>query len=223
MSLPILYSFRRCPYAMRARLAIYYSQTVVELREVVLKNKPTQMIQASSKATVPVLVLATDADQESEIIDESIEIVYWALAQHDPEQWLLSSESGQTAKILIAENDDLFKASLDKYKYFDRFPEFDQAHYRAQGEMFLAKLEQRLSQHHYLFADQPCVADIAIMPFVRQFAYVDIDWFKTAGYPKLLAWLNVWLESEMFKNIMHKYPAWHEHAELTLFADNDLN
>ncbi len=205
MTLPILYSFRRCPYAMRARMAIAYTNTQVELREILLKNKPDAMLAVSPKGTVPVLVI-----NEKNIIDESIEIMFWALKQNDPDNWYSLQQESIQSKInqLINENDREFKTHLDKYKYAVRFPEQSMLEYREKGEIFLAKLNFLLSQHAYLVGDQICLADIAIFPFIRQFAYVEIDWFKKCEYEYLKLWLFKMLESNLFTRVMLKYQPW---------------
>lgn len=209
--LPALYSFRRCPYAMRARMAIRYSGIPVELREVVLKDKPSALLSASPKATVPVLVLDNNC-----VIDESLDIMYWALQKSDHDDWMNSSyyETGQQ---LIQYNDHVFKQQLDSYKYFERFPEYTQLEYRQQGEAFLTQLEQLLQNHAFLLRDQLSLADIAIFPFIRQFAYVDIDWFSQSPYPRLRNWLNYLLQSELFTSVMHKYPPWKEGSPAVVF------
>ncbi|MEC9313982.1 MAG: glutathione S-transferase, partial [Pseudomonadota bacterium] len=167
-----LYSFRRCPYAMRARLAIAQSGIQCELREVVLKDKPQQLIELSPKATVPVLLTADD-----KVIDESIDIAFWALAQHDPDNWYqsLTSEQHEQMLALIENNDGEFKYFLDRYKYADRYPEQDERFYREQGEKTLTRLEQLLTEHDCLLRDSWTLADIALLPFIRQFAFVDKD------------------------------------------------
>lgn len=200
---PVLYSFRRCPYAMRARLAIAYAKTQVELREIVLKAKPEHMLTISPKGTVPVLQLG-----EQQVIEESLAIMFWALRQQDSDQWLGFDNNQMRA--LINENDGSFKQSLDKYKYHDRFPERSQEDYRQQGEVFIAKLEQRLSQHGYLMGAKLSLADMAILPFVRQFAHVDLAWFEQSPYPYVKQWLAEFKDSELFKSIMVKYPTWLE-------------
>lgn len=197
---PILYTFRRCPYAMRARLALTYAGMQLEYREIMLKNKPQAMLDISPKGTVPVLALAN-----GEIIDESLDIMLWALQQSDPKNWLQHKEE---AFILIEENDNTFKPWLDKYKYADRFPEQTQTFYRTQGELFLHKLENKLSQFTFLFDNQPTLADFTIFPFVRQFAFVDKAWFNQSTYPKLQKWLNTHLENPLFEKIMVKHPVW---------------
>ncbi|ROS01838.1 glutathione S-transferase [Sinobacterium caligoides] len=216
--LPILYSFRRCPYAMRARLAIIYSfsylQRPLELREVVLKHKPPALLAASPKATVPVLV---DANQA--VVAESIDIMHWALRQADPDNWLRSDNDEQQRDIqrLINHNDHEFKYWLDRYKYADRHPEHEASYYRQQAELFIASLEQRLQQSRFLIDDQASLADTAIMPFIRQFAHVDRCWFDRQPYPQLQHWLSNWLDSPLFTAIMKKYPAWQEGDAITPF------
>ncbi len=207
----VLYSFRRCPYAMRARLAIAYSQIAVELREVVLRDKPAEMLAISPKGTVPVL-----QTPQGEVIDQSLDIMHWALGQYDPEQWLCPRLNHQI-DALINHNDHDFKGCLDRYKYPDRHPEHAQAFYRQQGEQFLQQLEQLLTVHRYLLADRPCLADMAIMPFIRQFAAVDQAWFDQAGYPKLQAWLAHLLALPLFAQVMNKYAPWQSGQRGVLF------
>ena len=207
MSLPTLYSFRRCPYAMRARLALYYAGLQVELREILLKDKPESMLQASPKGTVPVLVLA-----DGTVIEESLDVVYWALGQQDPKGLL-----APTQRELIAENDNEFKGWLDRYKYHVGYPEQPPEYYRQQAEVFLGKLEFILSQHDYLAGEKVSVLDICIWPFVRQFAFVDAKWFWQADYPALQKWLQGYLDSEAFTAIMPKFKPWVETQESVIF------
>ncbi len=212
-SLPILYSFRRCPYAMRARLSIYHSGLSVELREIVLRDKPASMLNYSPKGEVPVLVLP-----DGTVLEESLDIIHWALANNDPHQWLPTDANLlQQATSLIEENDTNFKHNLDHYKYPERYPDEQDPDYRAEGEIFLQKLEQALSQHRYLLRDQISIADIAIMPFIRQFAHTDKDWFDQAPYPRLQKWLQGFLESELFLDVMKKYPVWQPNDVPTRF------
>jgi glutathione S-transferase len=213
-NLATLYSFRRCPYAMRARLAIAQSGIQCELREVVLKDKPQQLIELSPKATVPVLLTADD-----KVIDESIDIAFWALAQHDPDNWYqsLTSEQHEQMLALIENNDGEFKYFLDRYKYADRYPEQDERFYREQGEKTLTRLEQLLTEHDCLLRDSWTLADIALLPFIRQFAFVDKDWFDSAPYPRVRAWLEAFLESDLFRTVMKKYPQWQEGDEPVVF------
>jgi len=213
MSHPILYSFRRCPYAMRARLAIKSSHAIVELREIVLKNKPESMLAYSPKGTVPVLVLA-----QKKVIEESLDIMLWALELNDPERCLPGSQAQRNEMLaLIQKNDFEFKASLDRYKYADRFPEHPEAFYRQQGEIFLRELELRLTENNFLFGEHFSFADMAIFPFIRQFAHVNLAWFEQANYPKLQNWLNILKASALFLSIMKKYPAWQETDEAFYF------
>lgn len=191
-----LYSFRRCPYAMRARMALRYSGVPVEIVEVSLKAKPAQMLAISPKGTVPVL------DADGQVIDESLEIMRWALAQNDPDDWLLGGDS-RIAELIEA-NDQVFKVHLNRYKYAERYPEQPMEVYRAEGALFLQQLDELLEGRDYLLANHPSLADIALLPFVRQFAHVDRDWFAQTPYVRLQAWLQRFLESELFTGIMKK-------------------
>lgn len=212
--LPILYSFRRCPYAMRARLALCYAQQAVELREIVLRAKPAEMLAISPKGTVPVLQLP-----DGQVIEQSLEVMQWALQQHDPLDWWPTDPNLQAdIQALITENDGAFKASLDRYKYPNRYPEQDALGYRSQGERFLAQLEARLTQQRYLCGDQVSLADVAIFPFVRQFAQVDRVWFDQADYPRVQAWLAEWLDSALFAQVMQKFPVWQSGTLGTVFG-----
>ncbi|QUM89884.1 glutathione S-transferase [Moritella sp. 36] len=211
----VFYSFRRCPYAMRARLAIRYSQVEVELREVVLKDKPTSLLAYSPKGTVPVLVT-----NDKQIIDESRDIMQWALSQNDSNNWLRKNQPQLQKQItlLIDENDNEFKAILDKYKYADRHPEYTEAVYREQGCHFLNQLELLLALHSNLIDEEISLADIAIFPFIRQFASVDKDWFSQSPFPKLRTWLTQHTSSPLFTDIMYKYPQWSAGDKAVYFA-----
>lgn len=200
MSRATLYSFRRCPYAMRARMALRYSAVELNIVEVSLKAKPPEMLALSSKGTVPVLQV------DGKVIDESLEIMRWALAQHDPDNWrLLDDLEGQAlTAALIVENDQVFKLHLNRYKYPERHPEYPLEHYRAKGEVFLRRLEALLETRAFLAAAHQSLADVAVMPFVRQFAHVDREWFAAAPYPRLQRWLQGLLDSELFVAIMAK-------------------
>jgi glutathione S-transferase len=191
-----LYSFRRCPYAMRARMALRYSGVPVDIIEVSLKAKPAEMLAISPKGTVPVL------DAGGRVIDESLEIMRWALAQHDPQGWLLDGDS-RIAELIEA-NDQGFKVHLNRYKYAERYPEQPMEVYRAEGALFLQRLDELLTDRDYLLTDHPSLADIALLPFVRQFAHVDREWFAQTPYVRLQAWLQRFLESELFTSIMKK-------------------
>ena len=190
----VLYSFRRCPYAMRARMALRYSGVPLSIVEVSLKAKPAEMLVASPKGTVPVLVCA-----DGSVIEQSLDIMHWALARHDPDNWL---QPGCAA--LIEENDTRFKVLLDRYKYAIRYPEHPMEYYRAQGAEFLQRLEDVLARSAYLAGPALSLADVALAPFVRQFAHVDRDWFEQAPYPHLNAWLERFLASELFSSVMRK-------------------
>jgi len=201
---PILYSYRRCPYAMRARMALSYAGIQVEIREIALREKPAHMLAVSPKGTVPVLVLASN-----EVLEQSLDIMDWALQQSDVDEWIIQDQAGQKLTAdLIATNDGAFKQSLDKYKYAIRFPENPPEIYRAQGEEFLQRLEILLQQNTYLCRNTISKADVAIFPFVRQFSMVDENWFESADYPSLKAWLNGLLNSQLFLGVMQKYPVW---------------
>jgi glutathione S-transferase len=211
--LPILYSFRRCPYAMRARMAIKAAGLGVELREVILRDKPQQMLDISAKATVPVLHLLAGA-----IIDESLDVMLWALSEHDPFAWL-APETGthDEALQLIKACDGTFKHHLDRYKYAGRYEGAEATDHRAAACEFLAELEKRLGLAPYLFGAQASLADYAIMPFIRQFANVDKYWFEQTPYPRLQAWLKGLLSADIFTSVMNKYPQWQAGQAPVLF------
>jgi glutathione S-transferase len=202
-NLPVLYSFRRCPYAMRARLALLASGTRCELREVVLKNKPADMLAASPKGTVPVLVLA-----DGTVIDQSLDIMLWALGRSDPLHWLARA-TGTLGDMLalVADCDHGFKPQLDRYKYPQRF-EDAAADARERGAQFLLRLDALLAPAGQLFGAAPALADAAVMPFVRQFAMVDAVWFGMQPWPHLHAWLAGWTASALFERAMHRPAPW---------------
>ena len=195
-----LYSFRRCPYAMRARMALRYSTVAVDIVEVSLKAKPAEMLALSSKGTVPVL------NVDGLVIDESLEIMQWALAQHDPQDWLLKDDPQglRAMAALIEENDQVFKVHLNRYKYAERYPQQPMAFYRAEGEVFLRRLDELLDGRYYLLVNHPTLADVALMPFIRQFAHVDREWFAQTPYRRLQDWLQRFLASELFTSVMAK-------------------
>lgn len=202
--LPILYSFRRCPYAMRARMAIAASGQTCALREVVLRNKPPEMIAVSPKGTVPVLVLP-----DERIIAESLEIMQWALGNNDPQGWLAPLNNDRDGiDALIAENDGPFKDALDRYKYPTRYENTDSLEHRGQGLAFLEKLNARLLKTAYLCGNEFTLADAAIAPFIRQFANNDSEWFNALNLSGVQNWLHSILESDRFLGVMEKYPAW---------------
>lgn len=201
-NLPVLYSFRRCPYAMRARLAIKSSQFEVELREIVLRNKPEHMVEISPKATVPVLQL-----QDGTVLEESRDIIEFVLSQNDPAE-LLAVPDLEAAIALMNENDGPFKANLDRYKYPGRYDLENGIANREAALPFLEKLNSMLEHSSNLFGENVSVADIGIFPFIRQFANVDREWFDALKLPHLQSWLARHLESDLFASIMPKYTPW---------------
>ncbi|SHF48617.1 Glutathione S-transferase [Litoreibacter ascidiaceicola] len=195
---PILYSFRRCPYAMRARLAIHAAGLTMQHREIVLRDKAPEFLEASPKGTVPV-VIASDG-----VIEESLDIMLWALDHNDPEEWLQNRENSLA---LIAQNDGPFKTALDRYKYANRHDN-DPETWRTLGASTLEKYDSILAQKPYFLGKQPCLADMAIFPFIRQFANTDRAWFDAQSWPHLHRWLDTHLTSDRFAAIMVKYPKW---------------
>ncbi len=207
----ILYSFRRCPFAMRGRMALKVSGVDLEHREILLRDKPDSMVKASPKATVPVVIL-----KDGTVIEESLDVISWALARNDPLGWLDCDRD--KADALISENDGPFKHHLDRYKYASRYKEdakrgdIDLEH-RKQAEKFIAKLETNLLANktqgpNFLIGTRQSIADIAIFPFIRQFANADKDWWNKAPYPHVQDWLNYHIASDLFISIMGKHPIW---------------
>ncbi len=213
MTEPILYSFRRCPYAMRARLALLASGTRVQLREVVLKDKPAALLAASPKGTVPVMVSA-----EGEVIDQSLNIMLKVLRDHDPLAWLPATDDALERSLnLIARCDGEFKQHLDRYKYPHRFNLPDGLGSRAQGAIFLIAANEVLSVQDFLHGTHWGLADAAIAPFVRQFAHTDADWFSSQPWVALPHWLQAFEMSDTFARCMLKVPAWKEGDEVIWF------
>ncbi len=213
--MPVLYSFRRCPYAMRARLALKYSGVQVELREVDLKAIPDALrALVPDNPTVPVLQL-----QDGTVIDESWDVLLWAVREHDPDGWLGKDERNLVpAEQWIEMNDFSFKTDLDHYKYHERYPEQTQLEYRVEAEEFIQDLENQLQETRFLLGDKLSIADIGVLPFIRQFAFVDKDWFDQAPYPKVQAWLAAFLESGLFNSVMEKYAVWNPGDEPVIFG-----
>ena len=216
-ALPILYSFRRCPYAMRARMALMVAGITVELREVKLANKPPELLAISPKATVPVLQV-----DSSTLLEESLDIMHWALAQNDPEGWLAGND-----KDLIARNDGAFKHHLDRYKYPTRYPEEaagDEATFRYDHRghrlKILGELNDRLQSQPFLNGNARSLVDIAIFPFIRQFANTDRDWFDEQPLQPLQEWLEAHLASDLFASIMGKYTPWAAGDETVRLGEN---
>jgi len=192
----VLYNYRRCPYAMRARMALYISGIEYEKINIDFKNKPAEMLALSPKGTVPVLITVN-----KKVIDESLDVMHWALSQNDPEGWLADE---RISKELIQQNDEMFKPYLDMYKYPNRFEAVDAMTAREAGCAFLEKLNDKLQDHHYLIADSLRLADVALFPFIRQFANVDKIWFDGLPYHRLKEWLEMNVESDLFKAVMVK-------------------
>ncbi len=196
---PLLYSYRRCPYAMRARMALWCAGIQVDLLEISLRDKPAAMLKVSPKGTVPVLHCA-----DGLVLEESLAIMRWALGQHDPQGWLLQADQPEQLK-LVQLNDSDFKHWLDRYKYAERYPEFGAEYYREQAlACLIVELERRLTLTPYLGGQTACLSDVAIFPFVRQFAAVDPVWFAQDLWPATRAWLEGWLQSVLFKTVMDK-------------------
>ncbi len=201
--MPILYSFRRCPYAMRARLAISLSGIKVELREVVLREKPRQMLELSPKGTVPVLVCHDD-----QVIDESFDIMIWALGN----DFFKIDECE-----LVKHCDENFKPWLDRYKYPNKYNDNTQEFVLENAMNFLELLEKKLEKNIFLFGSNRGFADIGIAPFIRQFAHVDIEWFLSLKYPKLINWYKEFVDWHVFKSIMEKNPKWADNQPIVFF------
>ena len=204
-----LYTFRRCPYAMRGRMGLSIAGVPVLVREVVLRDKPAEMLEASPKGTVPVLLTSS-----GDIVDESLDVMRWALAQNDPEGWL--DADPDTTHELIARNDGPFKRALDRYKYPNRYSDEDlvPGAARASGLEILQDLDVRITaQGGQLVRAERSLADIAIFPFIRQFAHTDMDWFNAQDLPALQAWLEGHKQSSLFKGVMKKYAQWSPGAD----------
>jgi glutathione S-transferase len=202
-ALPVFYSFRRCPYAMRARLAMAYAQAPVEIREIELGDKPAELLAISPKGTVPVLQLT-----DGTVLEESLDVMRWALDQYDPDEWQ-GVQKNLTDELILA-NDTSFKKNLDRYKYHSEKSEYPKEHYRELAVEFLRHLERCLAYNEGrgLVRGTPSLADYAIFPFVRQFAGTDQAWFDAAPFPLLQVWLTTRIRSDRFALAMRKYPLW---------------
>ena len=194
-SLPLLYTFRRCPYCIRARFALAFAKKNYIIREIVLRDKPKEMLKASPKGTIPVLILP-----DHTVIDESVDIMIWALERSD----LPLDEDAN----LIKMNDGEFKACLNGYKWPEKNPEKTQLEHRIEGEKFLKILEEMLASQPYLGGDKLAFTDLVIMPFVRQFRLVDIEWFDHSPYPAVVKWENRITNLPLFESMMFKLPPW---------------
>lgn len=209
---PILYSFRRCPYAMRARMALLVSGIRCEMREIALSQKPESMLTASPKGTVPVLVL------KDKVLDQSLDIMHWALRQHDPQQWTTHNTPLDADAIAwVKQCDEEFKRHLDRYKYPNRYDLPSGIEHRDAGAMYLQQLNARLQTSAHLMGPQWTWVDAAIAPFVRQFARTDRDWFDAQHWTELKTWLENFEQSATYLSAMHKYKVWHQDAKPVAF------
>ena len=211
--LPVLYSFRRCPYAIRARMSLIEAQVSVELREVLLKEKPLEMVEVSAKGTVPVLM---PSGHQGEVIDESLDIMLWALTGSNTQ--LLSGPIPLTRQLeLIADFERCFKPLLDNYKYHTGENEYDRTHYQRKALEIIQHLNDEMKNSSYLTCSEPRLLDIALFPFIRQYAQVDTDWFSRQNVKSIQEWLYGWLESDCFKLAMQKFRVWKPDQEITVF------
>lgn len=213
--LPILYSLRRCPYAMRGRMGIALSKQQVLLREIVTKDKPSELLGSSPKGTVPVLVLP-----DGQIIEESLDVMNWALQQNDPQDLLRSSNPTLSQQVhqLIKVNDNEFIGHLEKYRASVRYRNIDTEQRRQACEGFISNLEALLTDQAYFFGETPSLADFAVMPFVSQFARVEKKWFVQSEYQNVGRWLRAHLESKLYTQVMKQYPLWNETKQDCLFG-----
>ena len=196
---PLMYSYRRCPYAMRARMILVNENIDFDIFEISLKEKPAELLKISPKGTVPVLVT------KNEVIDESLEIISWAFNQNEKSTFhKLTKSEIDFANALIKKNDNEFKSALDHYKYHIRYPEKTKQHWRADCLFFFDILEKQLSNYEFLISNEVTYADIAIFPFIRQFSYVDLEAFQDLNYDKTKAWLSYLINLDLFKKIMVK-------------------
>jgi len=214
MSLPVFYSLRRCPYAMRARMSLLLAEQPVMLRDIVTRNKPPELLAASPKGTVPVIVLSN-----GQVIDQSLDIMLWALNLKDPQDLLRSNQASVAADILtlIQKNDSLFIPMLEQYRASARYHNDDVEQRRQQCERLIFPLEQGLSECDFLFGDTPSLADYALMPFISQFARVEKRWFAQSRYVNVAKWLRSHYESTIYTKAMKPYPQWIESKEEFLF------
>ena len=212
MTLPILYSFRRCPYAMRVRMVLLHSKIQCEIREIKLSNKPKEMLAISPKGTVPVLIL-----ENGDILDESLDVMLWAIEQGNLRN--LFNSGKKEILDLIKINDGEFKDAIDRYKYSSLYPEKPMIEYRKMGELFLEKIESYLEKNKFIFGKNISLADLAIFPFIRQFCRVDIDWFNSSLFKKIKEWTLFFEGSENFIDIMRKIKPWTTGDKPTLFLE----
>lgn len=227
MTFPILYSLQNCPYAMRARLAILLAQQTIELRAIVMQNKPAEFLAISPKGTVPVLILENDEACNHKtvgnkcVIDESLDVMLWALMRNDPENLLYSQDADALPEMLqlIAQNDQQFIPRLEQYQCARRFHGNDEEDCRLQCEPFLLQLEHRLAEDKFLMGSTPSLLDYALLPFVRKYSRVNKQLFLQGPYAHLHSWLNYHLQSRLFSKAMHNYPLWLDNDEECIFAN----
>jgi len=216
-SIPVLYSLHNCPYAIRARVALYKADLQVELRSVKLDNKPKSMLQASPKGSVPVLVVSkAGLKDDAMVIEESLELMLWALAQNDPDNLLCPNENVPLTDMVsfIAEFEDKFVTALNAFACAKRYHEANLEQLRQPCEAILEELEQRLTQHSFLYAEQESLVDIAVLPFLRKYARIDKQWFRQSPFPRVRQWLNQYLQSRMFSKVMEHHELWQETKNL---------
>ena len=216
-TLPILYTFRRCPYAMRARMALYQAGVTVELREVVLRDRPAQLYEIFEPGSVPALQLS-----DGTIMGESLDIMFWALEQHDPDGWLDNKDEALPLIEQIRQPDGAFKYALDRYKYPGRYPDEDCSGMRERGLEILKEWNERIERDGFLSGSKITIADIAIFPFVRQFAHTDLDWFNAQDVKPLQNWLEAHKDSDLFNAVMQKFPLWEEGQQPLIFGVHSL-
>lgn len=221
-TLPVLYSLQHCPYAMRARMGLLMAQQQVLLRAITMKNKPEEMLSVSPKGTVPVLVFP-DAHNEystrSKVIDESLDIILWALQQNDPEDLLHKDNPENLIEMLelVKRNDKEFKPQLEIYKKSKRFRTGTEIEERQKCEVFIAELEERLARGCFV-GEKAGLIDYALIPFVRQFSRVNKAWFKQAPYPLLRNWIEQHMQTRTYAKAMDKYPLWLDEFEECVFG-----
>lgn len=221
MSLPYLYSLQHCPYAMRARLGILLSNEQVWVRAIKLNNKPEAFLAIAKKGTVPILILDDrQGPDHAVVVDESLDIMLWALKNSDPQNLLYSDNPNALPEMLtlIERFERDFVEVLEKYKYAGRFRDFSQLFYRRQCELFIQELEQRLDQHDYFMGPTPSLMDYALLPFIRQFAKVERQWYMQSPYVNVRDWLNRHLQQPLFTKAMAKFPLWVENEEAFLLG-----
>ena len=229
LPLPILYSLQNCPYAMRARLALLLAQQKVQLRAITMKDKPDDMLLASPKGTVPVLIIKKERQSKDDgfdpdndqVVDESLDIMLWALERNDPKNLLYSEDPNALPEMLkvIEENDTEFKPSLEKYKRAKRFHGDDLEACRIECEPFIQSLEQRLKKNKFFMGETPSLLDYALLSFIRQFSRVNKPIFQQDQYANLRNWLSHHLQSQLFSKMMTKYPLWLDNHEVCIFGE----